>query len=145
MRNFGFTLLEIAIALFLISIFLMLALPSVTILTEDTIKADAKRLASVLNELNIAAIAKKESAFIRIDIDRSLVSWQTTKGERSIQFGRLSYVKLESKGTIRNGTVTVFFGPFGIEENMEVCLNRDSDNLIVSINRVNGKIKILKE
>lgn len=138
----GFTLLELMVVVFVISIVLALVLPSFTGIGESKIASEAKRLGSIVRYLNDSAISTKENLQMKIDLGDKLVSYSSPEGEKSEKFDDISAVELQSKGAISAGEVTIFFGPLGAQESFKINLKRDSSGMEISFSSVSGKVKI---
>jgi prepilin-type N-terminal cleavage/methylation domain-containing protein len=137
----GFTLLELAAVLFIISLLAALVFPAFYG-TNNKLKSDARKLASLLRYLNDNAISAKETYPLKFDLGEEMLSWKGPDGEKSEKVPSLAGVDLQSKGELNKGDVTVFFGPIGISEYMALHLKEDDKEMTVSINPVSGRVKI---
>jgi prepilin-type N-terminal cleavage/methylation domain-containing protein len=140
----GFTLLELALVLFIISIVFGLALPSLSMLGEGKLKAEAKKLSSLLRYLNDSALSTKQVLSLKIDIGRKTISMSTPEGMREENTERLQSVTLPSRGTVTAGEVTYFFSPTGAQESIEFFLKDDKEGLKVSFRPMSGRVRIVK-
>lgn len=138
----GFTFFELALALFIISLALAIILPSFSGLGESRMTSDAKRIASILRYLNDSSIAIKDTFSVTFDFNNRMVSYQGPEGEKRERFETLSAVELPSKGSVREGELTLFFGPSGAMENITVHLTHDKSTLTVGLNYLSGRVKI---
>jgi len=141
-RNAGFTLLEIVLVVFIISLFTALALPSFSNLGSSGLKNDAKKLASLLRYLNDSAIYTKKNVQLTFDFREKTLSWNGPDGEKSQELGNITAVTLPSKGVVREGQVLVFFGPLGLGENIEITLDKGEHEARVTMNSLSGRVKI---
>lgn len=141
-RNCGFTLLEIILVVFIVSLFTAFALPSFSNLGSAGLKNDANKLASLLRDLNDSSIYTKKEFQLSVDFREKRVSWNGPDGEKSRELGRITAVTLPSKGVVREGQVIVFFGPLGLGENIEITLNKGEHEARVSMNALSGRVKI---
>jgi general secretion pathway protein H len=137
----GFTLLELAAVVFIISMIAALVFPAF-FGTDNKIKAEARKTASLLRYLNDNAISTKSTYPLKFNLQEGVLSWQGLDGEKTEKLQSLVSLTLTSKGTIREGEVTVFFGPLGIQENLAVNLRNEDRDMAVSINPVSGRVKI---
>ncbi len=140
----GFTLLELIVVIFVVSVVLALVLPSFTGIGESRISSEAKRLASIVRYLNDNAISTKETIQMKINLSDRAVSYTGPDGEKAERFGDISAIDLQSKGTVSEGEVTVFFGPLGAQESFSIYLGAGDSRMTVSFNSVSGKVKINK-
>lgn len=141
----GFTLLELLIAVFILSLVLALSLPSFTVIGEGRVKSDAKKLASVLRYLNDSAITTKESLFLRADLKSKAIHFNGPDGEKSERFESISGLELQTKGMVSEGEVTVFFGPAGAMESFQFHLRDGTESSVVALNALSGKVRIKDE
>lgn len=140
-KKAGFTLLELAIVVFIIAMLSALVFPAF-FGADDKVKAEARKTASLLRYLNDNAISTKSVYPLKFSLPEGILSWQGPDGEKSEKLKTLASVILTSKGTIREGEVTVFFGPMGIQENLAVHLRDDDRDMTVSLNPVSGKVRV---
>ncbi|MBA4372452.1 MAG: hypothetical protein C0402_06275 [Thermodesulfovibrio sp.] len=141
-RNFGFTLLEIILVVFIISLFTAFALPSFSNLGSGGLKNDAKKFASLLRYLNDSSIYTKKDFQLNFNFSDKTVSWNGPEGEKSRELGAITSVTLPSKGIVREGQIIVFFGPLGISENIEITLSKGEHEAKISMNSLSGRVKI---
>ncbi len=142
--NKGFTLLELMVVVFVISIVLALVLPSFTGIGESRITSEAKRLASIVRYLNDSAISTKENLQMKINLGDRLINYGGPDGEKSERFDDLSSIELQTKGAISEGEVTVFFGPLGAQESFTIYLKGDNSGMEILFNSISGRVKINK-
>jgi len=139
----GFTLLELLAVVFIISLFFTLAVPRI----RETRSADsrAKRLASVLRELNDSAMARKEAYDITFDLDGQSVRWNGPEGKKDMELEGLDYAALPSTGEVREGTLQVFFGPEGAPEDITARILDDESVYIVHLSEMSGRVSVSEE
>jgi general secretion pathway protein H len=142
-RQRGFTLLELIIVIFIISLLAGIVFPSFRGLSKRQLSSDARRIASLLQYLSDSAMASKETYSVDFDLQKSSISWKGPEGDKTESLKTLAGVDLQSKGMIREGLVTVFFGPAGIMEYIEVLLKDDEKGMKVTFNPISGRAKIL--
>jgi prepilin-type N-terminal cleavage/methylation domain-containing protein len=138
----GFTLLELIVVLFVISIVMALALPSFTDLGERKLKSEVREMASLLRYMNDSAIARKETYFIRFDIDKGMVSWTGPDGKRGKSFDDINGVSTQATGRVSKGEITFFFEPLGTRENISVHMSDGSNEMSVTLHHLSGRVKI---
>jgi len=139
--NAGFTLLELAVVVFIIAMLAAVVFPAF-FGTGNKITAEARKTASLLRYLNDNAISTKSIYPLKFNLPDGVLSWQGPDGEKTEKLKGLTSITLTSKGTIREGEVTVFFSPLGIQENLAVHLRDEDKDMTVSINPVSGRVKI---
>jgi general secretion pathway protein H len=143
--RYGFTLIELVVVLFIISLITAVLLPSFTGFGENKLKSEAREMASILRYMNDSAITRKETYSLKFDLDRNIVSWNGPDGEKTKKFDDVTGVTSESKGMLSKGEVIFFFDPLGARENLDVHMSRDKKDMTVSLNRLSGRVKIEDE
>jgi len=141
----GFTLLEIIIVIFLISIMLTLAFPSFSTVGESKLKSDAKKIASILRYLNDSSVSTKESFSLRVELREKLIYYTGPDGEKKERFDSISAVELQSKGIVTEGELIIIFGPSGASEAVRFLLSRNEKAMTVDFNPVSGRVKIIRD
>lgn len=140
----GFTLLEMMVVVFIISLFVALVVPSFRRMGQDRLKEDARKTASLLRYLSDSAIYGKETYPLTFDIRDKKITWKGPDGEKAEDMKDLVGVTLPSKGDITDGSITVFFGPLGLSETLDVHLESDDKKMTVDFNPLSGRA-VIKE
>jgi prepilin-type N-terminal cleavage/methylation domain-containing protein len=156
----GFTLLELAIVLFLIGLVMTIAMPYFGGFRSAQLKSEARRLASRANYLYQEAGAQKVLLRLTFDLDNN--SYFITRldpfavrpvfvperGPAGVRVRlpadvRLRDVWVEGAGSLRRGTISTQFYPSGSADGAVVHL-ADTDGKIVtlSINPFSGGVSI---
>ena len=138
----GFTLFEIVVVIFILSVIAAIVLPSITVMGTAKINSDAKRIASILRYLNDTAQTTKETASLKIDVKKRLLSYETAEGKKEEIFDTIRSVETQSRGALHAGEVTLFFHSTGAAENVEIHLSDERTNVAVSFNHLSGRVKI---
>jgi general secretion pathway protein H len=138
----GFSLLELVVVVFLISITAALVFPSFSMLGKRRVASDAKKIASLLRYLNDTAIYTKETYSLKFDLNDDSLRWKGPDGEKREKIESLAGVYLSSKGEIGKGQVTVFFGPLGAAEGIRVRLKDRNGGMTVTFNPISGRATI---
>jgi general secretion pathway protein H len=141
----GYTLLELAVVVFIISLLTAIVMPSFFSSGDSRLKADARKMASLLRYLNDSSIYTKKTFSLAFDLEEDSISWRGPDGDKTDKIKTLSSVELQSKGDIKEGQVTVFFGPLGITENISVHLKGDKKGMTVTLNAISGRAKITQD
>jgi prepilin-type N-terminal cleavage/methylation domain-containing protein len=141
--NCGVTLLELIIALFVISIVTALVMPSFTNFGERKLKSEVRELASLLRHMNDSAVAHKKTFFIRFDLDKGMVSWTGPDGEREKIFNYITGVTTQSRGRVSKGELTFFFDPLGTRENISVHMSDGDNDMTITLYHLSGRVKII--
>lgn len=138
----GFTLLELLIVIFLLSLMLTVAIPSFTFMGENSVTSDSKRIASILRYLNDTAILRKEIYSMKIDFKDRVIDYSGPEGRRTERFDTIVSVNLQTKGAVKEGEIIIPFGPLGPSEAFSISLGDDENVREVTLNPLSGRVKI---
>ncbi len=144
LRNFpsGFTLLELIVVIFVLSLVLGLSMPSFTKWGEERVHADAKRVASIVRMLHESGVTTRETYSFRIDFAERSVYYDGPDGERAETFGTVYGIRMPSRGMVKEGELTIFFGPSGASEGFRVHFRGGEKDFTVVYNPLSGRVKI---
>jgi general secretion pathway protein H len=131
--------------IFIVSLVAALVMPSFGGFGPKGIRADARHVASLLRYLNESAVSMKETYPLRIDLGASSLSWKEPEGEKSERLGTLVSTELQSRGELKEGQVTVFFGPAGLQEFLKIKLRDEDRSITVAFNPISGRVKIIED
>ncbi len=141
-RPDGFTLMELMVVIFIVSMLAAVVFPSFSGIGEKKLDTEARKIASLLRYLNDSSIYSKKTYSLKFDMGSGTLSWKGPDGEKSERFKNLLSVELPSRGEIKDGEIILLFGPLGMRENISVSL-RDADTIsVVSFNYISGRVKI---
>lgn len=140
----GFTLLELIVVIFILSLFMGLVMPSFYGISEGKIKSEAAKLASLLRYLNDSAISRKETFVLSLNLDTKAVNWSTPEGRRIKRFDSLFNLSATSTGTVLKGEVILFFGPLGLQDNLIITLKDANKEMSVLFNPLSGRVKVIQ-
>ena len=138
----GFTLLELIVVLFIISLVMVLILPSFSGFGENKLKSEAREMASILRYMNDSATSRKETFLMKFDLDEGTVYWKGPDGEKKKKFDDINGVTTQSTGKVSKGEITLFFEPLGIRENLSVYMTKGNKEMAITLNHLSGKVKI---
>jgi type II secretion system protein H len=141
----GFTLLEIVVVLFIVSLVMAVVLPSFAGFGESKLRSEAREIASILRYMNDSAVSRKETFLIRFDIDKNMVTWQGPDGEKTKKFDDMTGVTTQSNGMVSKGELIVFIEPLGIQENLSIHMRSGKKGVVITLNHLSGKVKIKDE
>jgi len=145
--NQGFTLFELAVVIFIISLTTALIMPSFWDTGEKALKSEAKRMSGTLRYIYDEAVGKKKTYTVKVDLDDSSWGFQSENESRSFNLGKdimFKDVIIPSHGEISAGEVTIEFGPLGPPEPMTLHLIKDELEYTVMFNHLNGRAKIFE-
>lgn len=140
----GFTLLEIVVVIFIVSLALAIVFPSFTGIGESRIKSEARRLASVIRYLNDTSISTKETVAMKFNFRDKALSYKARDEEKTEKFDSVSNIEVQSKGLVSDGEVIIFFGTSGAQESFKLHLKDDKSAMEITMNAMNGKVKIIQ-
>ena len=141
----GFTLLEIVVVLFIVSLVMAVVLPSFAGFGESKLRSEAREIASILRYMNDSAVSRKETFLIRFDLEKNMVTWQGPDGEKTKKFDDMTGVTTQSNGMVSKGELIVFIEPLGIQENLSIHMRRGKKGVVITLNHLSGKVKIKDE
>src|SRR3990172_3496269 len=78
----GFSFLELIVALFIISLVMAVVLPSFSGFGENKLKSESREMASILRYIYDSASARKETFFMKFNLDNNQVSWEGPEGKK---------------------------------------------------------------
>lgn len=145
-RSFGFTLIELVIVIFIISLTTALVLPSFWDKGDRALKSEAKRVSSTLRYIYDEAAGKKLVYTVTFNLDSNSYAFKSDKESRSFQMGNhvmFKDITIPSHGEINEGEVSIEFGPLGPDEPLTVHLVKDANEYTVVFNNLSGRSKIL--
>jgi len=141
----GFSLLELIVALFIVSLVMAVVLPSFSGFGENKLKSESREMASILRYMYDSASAGKKTFFMKFNLDTNQVSWEGPEGEKGKQFGDMTGVTTQSTGLMSKGELIFFFEPLGTRENLAVHMSRGEKTMTITLNHLSGKVKIKDE
>lgn len=141
----GFTLLELIVVMFIVSLVMALVLPSFSGFGENKLKSEAREMASILRHMNDSAESRKETFLMRFDLDEGTVYWKGPDGEKTRRFDDITGVTTQSTGRVSKGEIILFFEPLGIRENLSVHMSKGDKEMAITLNHLSGKVKIKDE
>jgi prepilin-type N-terminal cleavage/methylation domain-containing protein len=140
----GFTLLELVITLFIISLVMAIVLPSFSGFGDRRLKSEAMEMASILRYMNDSAVSRKETFLMKFDLDEGRVYLKGPDGEKTRRFDNMTDVTSQSTGKVSRGEITFFFEPLGIRENINVHMSDGKMEMSINLNHLSGRVKIVK-
>lgn len=138
----GFTLLELIIVIFILSLIIAVVFPSFYGIGDGRLKSEAGKIASLLRYLNESAISRKETFMLKINLDNDTFFWEGPDGKRSERFDSLLDIFTTSTGSVSRGEVILSFSPLGIQENLRIHLGDKDKEMTVTLNPMSGRVKI---
>jgi prepilin-type N-terminal cleavage/methylation domain-containing protein len=138
----GFTLFELIVALFVISLVLAVIFPSFDGFGENKLKSEAREMASILRYMSDSAVSRKETFPVKFDLDKNTVSWKEPEGKKTRKFEDMTGVATQSSGMVSTGELTIFFGPLGTGESIGIHMSKNNKHMSVTLNHLSGRVKI---
>ena len=142
-NNKAFTLLELVVIIFILSLVLAVSFPTFTLQKDGKLKSEAGHIASILRYLNDSAISSKETCTVNVNFKEKVIRYIGPDGEKTERIDNLSRITLQSKGDISDGEVTILFGPAGAGENFSIHLTGLESSMEIVFNALSGRVKVL--
>jgi prepilin-type N-terminal cleavage/methylation domain-containing protein len=142
--NTGFSLIELIIVIFIISITLSLTIPYLFSSPSREIRSDARRFGNTLKYLYDRSVSRKKTYDLIIDFENDSWSYEidgVTKTFRLSDGVFFKDVSMPSTGTVNFGRLKISFGPMGATEPMLIHLTGGDKELTVSFNNLNGRVR----
>jgi prepilin-type N-terminal cleavage/methylation domain-containing protein len=143
----AFTLIELIIVLFILSLTTALIIPNLWETGEIGLRSEAKRIGNTLRYIYDEAAGKKQTYTLEIDLDARSWGFECESGSRKFEMKEgilFRDVIIPSLGRITTGKVRLPFGPLGPEEPITLHVLRDGAEYTVTFNHLNGRAKIYK-
>ncbi len=141
----GFTLIELIVVIFIISLTTALIMPSLWDTGERALKSEAKRIGNTLRFIYDEAAGKKKTYVLKIDLNAGSWSYESENVSRNFRMEEdvmFKDIVIPSLGEVSTGEVILSFGPTGPEEPVTFHLIKDKMEYTVIFNHINGRAKI---
>jgi prepilin-type N-terminal cleavage/methylation domain-containing protein len=143
-KNIGFTLIELIIVVFIITIVTAAVLPSFFNFMSKDIASDAQFMASAIRYLEDNSTNTGTDSEMVINLDGKTVSYKTAEKEETREIDSLYSVELTSGGLKENGEVTVHFSSEGLTEKLKFKLYDKSLAMDVVYNPYSARVIVEK-
>lgn len=143
----GFTLIELIVVIFIISIAAAIIIPSFPLAERGMLKKESRRISSALRYVYDEATAKKQTYLFNINLDNKSWGFKSEKESRNFEIRgdvKIKDVIVPSHGEISRGELTIEFGPMGPDEPIILHLKKDEAEYTVIFNHLSGRTKILE-
>jgi len=144
-RKEGFTLVELIIVIFIISLTTALVMPNLWDRSGRALKSETKRIANTIRYIYDEAIGKKQTYILKIDLNTDSWSFESEMESRSFRTKEAVMFRdiiIPSLGEVSAGEVQLKFGSMGPEEPLTLHLIQDDHESTVMFNPFNGRVKI---
>lgn len=142
-NNKAFTLLELIVVIFIVSLVLAVSFPTFTLQKDGKLKSEAGHIASILRYLNDSAISTKETYAVNINFNEKTMHYKGPDGEKMERIDTLSHITTQAKGNVSSGEVAVFLSPVGAGENFSIHLTGIESSMAIVFNALSGRVKVL--
>lgn len=139
----GFTLLELVVVIFILSLTLMMVYPSINI--NKSIMSEVKRFASILRYLNDTSITTKNSLKLKIFLQEKRILYETQEGLKEERFPHLDYIETPSRGIIRDSEVELTLKPSGLREELRFSFLEKDERFFVILNPFSNRVVVKKD
>ena len=143
--NAAFTLIELVVVIFIISLTTALIMPNVWDSGERAVKSEAKRIGNTLRYIHDEAIGKKRVFLFTFNLDDDYWEYKSEKNTRTFRMKDKVIFKdilVPSLGEVEFGEVTLTFRPTGPDEPVTIHLVKDEAEYTVIFNHINGRAKL---
>ena len=143
----GFTLVELIIVIFIISMTAALIMPSLWDRGERALKAESRRISNTLRYIYDEALGKKQTYSLKINLDKDEWSYISKNESRSFKLKDSVMFKdiiVPSLGNVSFGEVIMAFGPLGPEEPVIVHLMKNEKEATITFNHITGRSKVFE-
>jgi len=144
-RNSAFTLIELIIVIFIISLTTALIVPNLWDNGESALKSEAKRIVNTLRYIYDEAAGKKRTYTLMVNINESSWGFESEKESRWFKLKEdivFRDIVIPSLGMITTGEAVLPFGPLGPEEPITLHLLKNELEYTVTFNHLNGRVKV---
>jgi len=141
----GYTLFELLVVLFIISLSMAIITPSVWKTQRDRLKDETRHLSTTLRYVYDRALSTKETCLLRFNLDEDSYAFSIRGESREHRIdidGALRDIVIPSMGRISEGEVTIKFGALGPEEPIIVHLGSGDIEYTVFFNNLTGRTNI---
>ncbi len=141
----GFTLIELIIVIFVISITTALIMPSLWNMGDRALKSEANRIGNTLRYIYDEAAGKKQTYVLIFDLDSDAWKFESKIESRSFKLKDTVMFKdllVPSLGKVSSGEIKLIFYPAGPEESITLHLIKDTAEYTVIFNHLNGRAKV---
>jgi len=144
----GFTLIELIVVIFIISLTVALVMPSFWGRTEKTmLKTEARHISSALRYVYDEAVGKKQIYSFNVNLDDESWGFKSKNESRSFKIKgdvEITDVIVPSHGEISRGEILIEFGPMGPPEPIILHLKKGESEYTIIFNHINGRTKVLE-
>lgn len=153
----GFTLLELAVVLVILSGIAALVLPRLALFKDGDTRTAARNIATLLRYVDERAVAGRIRYRLQLDLNEQRISVLqiSASGEEQppddpfllrnplVGDARIADLTTERLGTVTSGTVKITYGPGGLAEPVLLHLgNPESRQYTIQALPVNGSVKV---
>ncbi|MCX8027395.1 MAG: type II secretion system GspH family protein [Thermodesulfovibrionales bacterium] len=135
----GFTLLEIIVVLFILSIITLTVFP---LLSKDTsLRSDVRMVSNVLRYVFDTSLTKKQTCLLKIVFSEKRLSYDCQGDKKDFQINSLVSVILSSRGEMKEGELVIEFRPPAYET-LTFLLSDGVSSHSIKLNGITGKVRI---
>ncbi len=141
----GFTLIELIIVIFVISLTTALIMPSLWNMGDRALKSEANRIGNTLRYIYDEAAGKKQTYVLIFDLDSDAWKFESKIESRSFKLKDTVMFRdllVPSLGKVSSGEIKLIFHPVGPEEPITLHLIKDTAEYTVIFNHLSGRAKV---
>jgi prepilin-type N-terminal cleavage/methylation domain-containing protein len=149
MKNdkYGFTLLELVVVIFIISLTTALIMPSFLDSADNALRSEAKHISSTMRYVYDEATARKETYLFSIYPEKGSWGFKGNKESRTFKIRdnvKFKDVLIPSVGEFTRKDVRISFSPLGPDEPIVLHLTSNGKDITIIFNNLNGRSRILE-
>lgn len=144
-QHSAFTLIELVIVIFIISLTTALIMPNLWDTGKRAVKLEAQRIGNTMRYVYDEAAGKKKDYLIKINLDEDSWAYESETASRVFKMRddvMFKDVVVPSLGEVSSGEIALKFGPTGPEEPLLLHLMKDDVTYTVTFNHMNGRAKV---
>lgn len=143
----GFTLLELVIVIFIISLITALIMPSFLDSPDKALRSEARHISNTMRYVYDEATVRKETYLFSIYPENGSWGFKGDKEAKTFKIrGDVKFkdVFIPSIGEFTRKEVRISFGPLGPDEPIVLHLTNNGKDFTIIFNNLNGRSRILE-
>jgi Tfp pilus assembly protein FimT len=136
----GFSLVEILVLIFIISLFSTVVWPWISEPFKEKTSSEIDSLATTLRYIRDSSVQYKKSFRVEFNFKKKSVTYEVPEeGKRVMKMNTLMGVKTASKGLLKEGQLSIIFGPEGYPEPFVVhfrdgrCISYNPFSMLIDV------------
>ncbi|MBI4844409.1 MAG: prepilin-type N-terminal cleavage/methylation domain-containing protein [Nitrospirae bacterium] len=146
-NKYGFSLIELIVVIFIMSLAMALIMPSFTDIAGSRLKSAASGISGTMKYVYNEAAARKKIYTFSVNMEQSTWGFESMDESRTFRAGKdikFKDVMVPSAGVLKEKMVSIDFGPLGPEEPIVIHLTDKEKDYTIFFNNLNGRSRILE-